>query len=105
MPYTNVEEGRKYRREYQRTPQGKARHSEANDRWRRKNRRIHRAHSAISNAISRGKLQPWPVCAMPECLGVKIEAHHPDYDNVLGVVWLCEDHHKQIHKECYDTTI
>ena len=30
--------------------------------------------------------------------GAKAEAHHPDYDRPLDVVWLCPKHHKEAHE-------
>lgn len=51
------------------------------------------AQVAVSNAVRDGRLIPLPcfVC------GEKAEAHHPDYDRPLDVVWLCPPHHKQAH--------
>lgn len=56
------------------------------------------AHIAVGNAIRDGKLikQPCFVCGK-----VEVEAHHPDYDQPLEVVWLCIQHHKEVHKK-YD---
>lgn len=56
------------------------------------------AQTAVHNAIRDGRLTPWPVCAVPEC-SHKPEAHHPDYDQPLSVVWLCSAHHKQVHAQ------
>jgi hypothetical protein len=52
-----------------------------------------KARYAVSNAIRDGRLMRLPcmVC------GIKAEAHHPDYDRPLDVVWLCSSHHKQAH--------
>jgi hypothetical protein len=52
-----------------------------------------KAQWAVSNAIRDGRLirQPCLIC------GDKAEAHHPDYDAPLDVVWLCTLHHKQAH--------
>jgi hypothetical protein len=55
-----------------------------------------RAQVAVANAIRDGRLQKWPVCAIPECDRTP-EAHHPDYGRPLDVVWLCRPHHKQAH--------
>jgi hypothetical protein len=54
------------------------------------------AHDAVRNAIRSGQLIPWPCCAVPECDRAP-EAHHPDYDKPLSVVWLCPSHHKEVH--------
>ena len=47
-------------------------------------------------ALKRGKLerQPCFVCGIESADG-----HHPDYSRPLDVVWLCKDHHRQLHRE------
>ena len=35
-------------------------------------------------------------CEYPNC-SKKAEAHHPDYDRPLDVIWLCPQHHKALH--------
>jgi len=51
------------------------------------------ANTALGNAVRDGRVKKHPcwVC------GSKAEAHHPDYDAPLDVVWLCPPHHKQTH--------
>lgn len=72
-------------------------------------RRAHKVHAerhplrrganvALGNAVKGGRVIPWPVCAVPSCCG-KPEGHHPDYSQPLSVVWLCSEHHKQVHRE------
>ena len=29
----------------------------------------------------------------------QLHRHHVDYDQPLSVVWLCEEHHNQLHRE------
>jgi hypothetical protein len=55
-----------------------------------------RANAAVARAIRSKKLVQWPcqVCGNEKSIG-----HHADYDNFLGVVWLCQIHHKQLHLE------
>ena len=52
------------------------------------------ARRAVRAAVESGRLIPLP------CLicGSKAEAHHPDYDAPLAVVWLCSLHHRQAHE-------
>lgn len=57
-----------------------------------------KAHYALNNAVRDGRVIPWPICLMPDCNN-KPEAHHVHYDLPLDVVWLCDSHHKQVHKE------
>lgn len=52
---------------------------------------------AVGNAVRDGRLFKWPACAVPECGSTRPVAHHPDYDQPLQVVWLCQAHHKQAH--------
>jgi len=44
--------------------------------------------------IRRGHLirKPCETCGIEPA-----QAHHPDYSNPRLVVWLCEDHHRQLH--------
>lgn len=93
MPHADIEQGRAARRAYQRTEAGKQAHAAANKAYRQRNKKKLAAHNAVAKAVLRGKLTPHPcwVC------GEKAEAHHPDYDRPLDVVWLCPEHHKQTH--------
>lgn len=61
--------------------------------WRALNPKRRAAQVLLSKAVRDGRLIPEPcfVC------GGKAEAHHPDYDTPLAVVWLCPPHHKQAH--------
>ncbi|MCA9324646.1 hypothetical protein KDA23_01075 [Candidatus Saccharibacteria bacterium] len=69
--------------------------------WRRKRLREDRAANPLANkarravayALSVGKLVKQPCY----CGEDKVEAHHPDYNEPLTVVWLCNKHHKEIH--------
>ena len=69
---------------------------EIQTRWRLEHPERKKAHAKLRYAVVSGRLQPWPVCAIPECSD-KPEAHHPDYSRALDVVWLCPAHHKQAH--------
>jgi hypothetical protein len=105
MPYADPAQHRAAVRAYGQTPQGKAARLRANTAYRSRNARKLAAHNAVSKAILRGKLQAWPVCAVPSCSETEVEAHHPDYDAPLSVVWLCDACHKAAHritKESHD---
>ena len=54
------------------------------------------ARIAVMNAVRLGKLEK-ESCY---CGVKKVEAHHPSYkkSDFLKVVWLCNKHHKAIHK-------
>lgn len=83
------------REEYARTDAGKSMIAKAQSAWFARNKDKRAAHYAVSNAIRDGRLHPLPcfIC------GEKAGAHHPDYSARLDVVWLCNTHHKQVHKE------
>lgn len=55
------------------------------------------AKQAVRTAVMSGRLYRWPVCAVPECENTKVYGHHADYDNQLGVTWLCARHHTLTH--------
>ena len=97
MPYADYQQHLASNRARQKTPLGAANHAKANHAYRVRNRDKVAAHNAVNKAILRGKLVPWPVCALPECED-KPEAHHPDYERPLDVVWLCSSHHKEVHR-------
>lgn len=83
-------------REHARTQEGKVAKKRACAAYRLRHKDRVRAHNAISKAILRGKLVPWPVCEVPEC-SAKPQAHHPHYGAPLLVTWLCDEHHKEVH--------
>ena len=64
--------------------------------WREEDRRRQSAHSAVRQAILKGKLEKSPC---ERCGDEKSLAHHEDYDKPLYVMWLCQPCHKQRHKE------
>lgn len=97
MPYANYKEHLASNRKRQRTARGAANHARAVQVYRERNRIKHAAQNAISKAIYRGKLVPWPCCAMPNCDETKVEAHHAHYDLKLDVTWLCGPCHRFTH--------
>lgn len=60
----------------------------------------HYAYSKLKYAISRGDIIKPDICEVnnKEC-GGRIEAHHDDYNEPLKVKWLCNNHHKKLHKK------
>lgn len=81
---------------YQKTEAFRLAHDRASRRYAGKHPDRYTARNVLNAAVRDGKVNPWPVCAMPECSD-KPEAHHPDYSAPLLVVWLCSAHHKQAH--------
>lgn len=63
-----------------------------------------RAHDILESAIKRGVVKRQTVC---ECCGATgtfadgrsiVQAHHPDYNKPLEVIWLCQKCHHEWHK-------
>lgn len=81
---------------YQQTPAYAASHQAANGRWMDAHPERRKADVALNNAVRDGRVTPWPLCAVPECVD-QPEAHHPDYSRPLDVVWLCPGHHRPAH--------
>lgn len=84
----------KARAEYAKTEAGKIAHRRAKKNWAKRNEKQRKANVAVSNAIRDKRLfkQPCFIC------GEKAQAHHPDYDRHLDVVWLCKNHHDEVHR-------
>lgn len=68
-------------------------HNAATARYALTNTKRRAAHIAVGNAVRDGILVPMPC----QVCGNKAQAHHPDYDRPLDVVWLCAKHHKEAH--------
>lgn len=66
-------------------------------RWEVANKDKKRAHYAVRRAIKSGKLtkKPCTVCGRYD----DVEAHHEDYSKKLDVLWLCPQHHKDVHMD------
>lgn len=97
MPYADYQRHLEENRKRQRTRRGAKNHVRAVRAYRLRNKQKRAAHNAVAKALIAGKLAPWPVCALPECTETKPEAHHADYADPLGVVWICAGHHKEAH--------
>ena len=83
------------RDEYRKTVAFAIAHRKASRAYKERHPERYAARSAVGNAIRDGKIDRLPciIC------GGNAEAHHPDYSMPLDVVWLCDTHHKQVHKE------
>lgn len=81
------------RKKYQQTEAFAASHNKATKKYLVSQPKRRAAQVAVGNALRDGRLQKLPcfIC------GHEAEAHHPDYDRPLDVVWLCPPHHKQAH--------
>ena len=82
------------RNAYQLTDAAKTSHQESIARWALAFPERKAAVNAVGNALRSGRLQKLP-CLV--CGEQKVEGHHPDYDQPLSVVWLCNKHHRETH--------
>lgn len=89
--YRNTEKGKAKIKAYRKSAASKA----SNRRWYLQNQYKAAAHYLVRKALAAGRLTREP-CA--ECGSTEAQAHHPDYDKPLEVIWLCQTHHKAIHK-------
>jgi len=74
----------------------RTRRNEQGKRWSKDNLHKRKAHGKVSAALKGGKIERPNMCS--ECLTTcKPEAHHPDYNKLLDVVWLCTKCHAKKH--------
>jgi hypothetical protein len=92
----NVESRRLYDLKRKHSPSRCAAKNEAAKIYAKRHRARMNCNSAIYYALKAGRVQKTP-CFI--CGAVESEAHHPDYDQPLSVIWLCKAHHKQLHTE------
>jgi hypothetical protein len=90
----NLEKVRAYDKMRSSMPHRKLLAKQIHERWKSNYPNRRAAQVALGNAVRSGaiKKQPCFVC------GQKAQAHHPDYDRPLDVVWLCAVHHAKVHE-------
>ena len=64
-------------------------------RWRDANRLKTKAHTAVKDALRRGKLIRLP-CIQCQST-INLEAHHEDYTKPLDIIWMCRPCHVKFH--------
>jgi len=67
--------------------------------WRKRNLMKARAHLKVARAVRKGVLNK-QCCEI--CSNEKVEAHHPNYNEPLNVIWLCRQHHAELHRKYND---
>lgn len=94
---------RLYDRQRSRTAKRKKMAADARRKWRKNDPRKALAERQYGNARTTKKLMPLPcwVCGSE----VKLHGHHFDYDKPLEVIWLCHDHHVDMHRQIRDLKI
>lgn len=83
--------GRKCLREWQKKNKDKIKQNLSRPEVRLK----HLARLTLNNSIKLGKTKRM-FCEI--CGEEKSEAHHEDYNKPLEVMWLCNKHHRELHK-------
>ena len=69
---------------------------EVENRYNKKYREKQKARRRVQYYLSKGTLKREP-CKI--CGNEKTEAHHPDYNYPLNIVWLCDRCHKDVHNK------
>lgn len=75
-------------------PEYKKKHNERTKRSLEKYPEKARARFKVRDALIRGDLIK---CRCRVCDKLKVQAHHKDYSKPLDVIWLCQQHHNEIH--------
>ena len=78
MPYKNKSEQR-----------------EAERRWRKRNKKIMAVRSQCRYLAKKHNLEV-QTCSIENC-SIRGERHHPDYSKPEEIIWLCQQHHREIH--------
>ena len=88
------------RKKYAKTKQGREAHQRANAAYLERYPEKNRARHVVNNAIRNGTIIRQPCF---QCGNERAEAHHEDYSKPLEVIWFCDFHHKERHKELRDS--
>lgn len=79
------------------TAKGKKRELSRKKAWNEKNAEKRAAHIILGNALRDGRVVKSP-CV--RCGSIKnVHGHHEDYGKPLEVMWLCQKHHGERHRE------
>jgi hypothetical protein len=92
----NLDKIREYDRTRAKHPERAAAASRISTRWRMEDKRRTRCHNAVSRAVRSGAIEVKP-CII--CGNGRSYAHHESYDRPLDVVFYCQVHHKERHKQ------
>ena len=87
------------RKIYAKTADGIKASNAAKQKWTIKNSDRKAASQMVCNAVRDGRLirEPCSVCGSE----YRIHGHHEDYSKPLKVIWLCPQHHRDIHSRIY----
>lgn len=91
----NMQRVREWKQRFYSTERGKKSRIDGTYRYIAKYPEKKKALTMLNNAVRDGRIkkQPCLVCGEPI-----VQAHHEDYSKPLSVVWLCDQHHKELHR-------
>lgn len=84
-------------RRYRHTPKGKKQNLEKVRRHRKRHPKKEKARRKLRYAVESGKIKVPPTCSVVGCKSDDLQAHHFDYSLPYNVLWLCRNHHNQLH--------
>ena len=85
-----------WRKKYLQTPKGKEVGKISSKRKRLKFPEKERARQMVKWHLKSGTLIRFPCI---KCNNPKSQGHHEEYNKPLEVIWLCDLHHKELHKQ------
>ena len=93
--YRKTEARKKVLRKYLRSEKGKKAHRRDAKIYRTANTLKIIAHNAVGNAVVSGQLkrEPCEICGSV----LNINGHHENYNKLFDVIWLCSQHHANLH--------
>lgn len=92
----NFEKIQAYEKKRATTPKRRQLNAKYSNKWRKETKGASAAQCKVTRALKKGILVR-QACVV--CGSEKSHGHHPDYSKPLSVIWLCQKHHKQAHKE------
>ncbi len=90
----NIEYCRSYDRARASEPKRKLLAKRVSIEWKAQFPNRRKAQIILGNAVRDNRIEKQP-CFV--CGQEKVEAHHPDYERALDVIWMCPVHHAQTH--------
>lgn|SRR3990167_4312929 len=94
--FNRSEWGREYDHLRNQTPKRRRWLREYNRKKRLKFPDRYKAVQKLDNAVRDGRIKR-KKCKL--CGSKIVQGHHPDYSKPFDVIWLCPEHHREIHKQ------
>ena len=96
LKYFTSEKGMAVRRKYSKSESGRTAAIRATRKYSQKNPLKRKAYNYLNGAVRFRKIkrQPCEICGS----ATRIHGHHEDYSKPLDVIWLCHQHHVELHR-------